>query len=47
MPSALLVSAAESAVSGINPYFVGAGVLILFTLIVLALLSFGGGREHS
>jgi hypothetical protein len=43
----LLVSAAESATSGVNPYAVGAGVLIFFVLVVLALLSFGAGREHS
>jgi hypothetical protein len=47
MSSALLVAAAESAKSGINPFVVGAGVLVLFTLVVLALLSFGAGREHS
>jgi hypothetical protein len=43
----LLVVAAESKSSGINPFFVGGGVLLLLALVVLALLSFGAGREHS
>ncbi len=43
----LLVSAAASGLSGINPFFVGGGVLLLLALVMLALLSFGAGREHS
>jgi hypothetical protein len=42
-----VVTAAESAVSGINPFFVGGGVLLLLVLVMLALLSFGAGRDHS
>jgi hypothetical protein len=45
--SALLVTAATSEVSGINPFVVGGGVLLLLGLAVLALLSFGAGRDHS
>lgn len=29
------------------PYIVGAGVLVLFLLLLVGLLSFAGGREHS
>jgi hypothetical protein len=43
----LLVSAAESSTGGINPFAVGAAVLALLSLAVLALLAFGAGREHS
>lgn len=32
---------------GINPYAVGAIALAILTLLMLALLSFGKGREHS
>lgn len=32
---------------GISPYAVGAIALLIFTLMMLALLSFGKGREHS
>ena len=32
---------------GINPYAVGGIALALFVLLMLALLSFGKGREHS
>ena len=43
--------AAESAehvsASGINPYVVGAIALAILTLLMLALLAFGKGREHS
>ena len=50
MPALLAVPAvitAASESSGINPYFVGAGVLLLLALAVFALLAFGAGREHS
>jgi len=47
MPTPLLVSAAEEASSGINPYIIGAVVLIIFLVLVLGLLAFGAGREHS
>jgi hypothetical protein len=45
--SPLLVTAATSGISGINPFFVGGGVLLLLALAVLALLTFGAGRDHS
>ncbi len=32
---------------GINPYGVGAIAISLLTILMLALLSFGKGREHS
>jgi hypothetical protein len=31
----------------INHWLVGTGVLVIFALLMLALLVFGGGREHS
>lgn len=43
----LLAAAAEAESSGINPYFVGAGVLLLLIAMVVGLLAFGGGRDHS
>jgi hypothetical protein len=43
----VLVSAAESETSGINPWAVGAAVLALLVLAVFGLLAFGAGREHS
>jgi hypothetical protein len=43
----LVAAAAESGSPPINPFIVGAGVLIFLSLLVLALLSFGAGREHS
>jgi hypothetical protein len=43
----LLVSAAAGESSGVNPYLVGAGVLALFVALVLGLLAFGAGRDHS
>lgn len=47
MSAPLLALAAEAESSGVNPYFIGGGVLLLLTLAVVALLAFGGGREHS
>ena len=43
----LLVSAAEGGSSGINPYLVGALTLLLFVAMILGLLAFGAGRDHS
>ena len=44
----LLVSAAEShSDPGATPWLVGAGVLLLLIAMVVGLLAFGGGREHS
>jgi hypothetical protein len=43
----LVVLAAESGASGINPYAVGGTILFLLVLCMAALLAFGRGREHS
>jgi hypothetical protein len=43
----LLVTAAEAESSGINPYWVGGGVLLIFVLLMAGLLAFGAGRDHS
>jgi len=44
----LLVTAAESkAAGGINPYFVGAGILLFLVCLMVGLLAFGGGRDHT
>jgi hypothetical protein len=44
----LLTRAAEGAdEESISPWFVGGGILAILLLILLALLAFGGGREHS
>jgi hypothetical protein len=37
VPSALII----------NHWLAGAGVLVIFLLLLLALLAFGAGREHS
>ena len=49
MLSALTVLAAEAerGEPAIHPYFVGGIALGLLLLLVLAVISFGGGREHS
>lgn len=47
----MLLAAAESAEevhdAGINPWVVGIIVLAIFTILMLGLMSFGKGREHS
>jgi hypothetical protein len=43
----LLTFAAEAESSGVNPYLVGAVVMLLLTIAVFALLAFGAGRDHS
>jgi hypothetical protein len=33
--------------AGINPYWVGASALGILLIVLMALLAFGKGREHS
>jgi hypothetical protein len=50
MLSALTIVAAETAEHGepaIHPYAVGAIALGILLAMLLALIAFGGGREHS
>jgi hypothetical protein len=43
----LVTLAAEASHSGINPWFVGGGVFVLLLALLVGLLAFGGGRDHS
>ena len=43
----LMVLAAESESGGVNHWFIGAGVLLIFLVLMGGLLAFGGGREHT
>ena len=43
----LLVSAAEAHSTGVNPWLVGAGTLLLLLILLAGLVAFGGGRDHS
>jgi len=48
MSSARVLSAAtEAQSSGISPWVVGASVLALLLIMMLCLLAFGGGRDHT
>ena len=48
MSAARLLSAAtEAEASGINPWVVGVSVLALLLILMLGLLAFGGGRDHT
>ena len=47
MSSVPLLVVPAVAVSGINPYIVGGGILLLLVLLMVALLSFGAGRDHT
>jgi hypothetical protein len=48
MSSARVLSAAtEAQSSGINPWVVGVSVLALLLIMMLCLLAFGGGRDHT
>ncbi len=42
-----LVALASEESAGMAPYLVGGGSLVLLVLCLVALLSFGKGREHS
>ena len=43
----LVTVAAESSASDINPRFVGGGVFVFLLILLVGLLAFGGGRDHS
>ena len=43
----LLTLAAEEGAAAINPWFVGAGVLLLLLALLAGLVAFGAGRDHS
>jgi hypothetical protein len=44
----LLTLAAESGgIQNVNPWFVGGGIMVLFIVLMLGLLAFGAGRDHS
>jgi hypothetical protein len=46
--STLILAAAESEMwGGVNHYAIGATVLLILMAALAALVSFGGGREHS
>ena len=50
MLSTVAILAAETAEHGdpaVHPYAIGAITLALLMLLLFALVSFGGGREHS
>ena len=47
MSSAPLLVVPAVAFAGINPYIVGGGILLLLVLLMVALLSFGAGRDHT
>ena len=43
----VVTAAAESGEAAINPYVVGAISLAILLALIVALLMFGAGREHS
>jgi hypothetical protein len=48
MSTARVLSAAtEAQSSGINHWVVGASVLALLLILMLGVLAFGGGRDHT
>jgi hypothetical protein len=43
----IVLADASTSSGGVNPYVVGAGILLLLIVLVVAVVAFGGGREHS
>ncbi|WP_183407202.1 hypothetical protein [Nocardioides marmorisolisilvae] len=40
-------SVGEDSGTFLAPYYIGGGILLLLIVLIMALLSFGRGREHS
>jgi hypothetical protein len=47
MPNLQLLSLAAEEGAGVAPFLVGGGILLLLVLVLLGILAFGKGREHS
>ena len=47
MPILQLLPLATESGAGVAPYVVGGGALLMFIFLLLGILSFGKGREHS
>jgi hypothetical protein len=43
----IVALATESEGGGIHPWIVGVGIFALLALCLIAVVSFGGGRDHS
>ena len=43
----LTILASEAGEPAVSPYVIGGGVLVFLLFLIVALMSFGGGREHS
>ncbi|WP_188113389.1 hypothetical protein [Nocardioides humilatus] len=43
----LIQAAEEHGEPAVNPWFIGGGMLALLLFLLLALVWFGGGRDHS
>jgi|KBSMisStandDraft_5_1062788.scaffolds.fasta_scaffold1258252_2 hypothetical protein len=43
----LIVTAAETSTSGVDPIYVGGGIFVFLLVMLLGLLAFGAGRDHS
>lgn len=44
---AVLSAAEEAGEPAVNPWIIGGGVLLFLLLLLVGLVWFGGGREHS
>ena len=47
MPSLLLLPLVTEEGAGVAPYVIGGGALLILLAMMVALLVFGKGREHS
>ena len=44
---ALIQAAEEHGEPAVNPWLIGGGTLAILLILLVALVAFGGGREHS
>jgi hypothetical protein len=44
---ALIQAAEEHGEPAVNPWLIGGGALAILLILLVALVAFGGGREHS
>lgn len=45
--TSVIIAAEQPTGPGVSPWLIGGGAFVLLVLLMVGLLAFGGGRDHS